>query len=124
MADPVSFWAALQNLRGQSLKRTNPELKTISIHRFLQDQGFNPLCAEPSSRRRAFEESLFLLNNRQPEFPNVTKHCLLLYKSDLVANCMHRRYISKAMKIYMKQESSCYTVKAYARGARMLANAF
>lgn len=74
MADPVSFWAALQNLRGQSLIRTNPELKTISIHRFLQDQAFQNLCAEPRSRRRAFEESLFLLNNRQPEFPNVTQH--------------------------------------------------
>lgn len=74
MADPVNFWAALKNLRSQSLIRTNPELKTISIHRFLQNQAFHHLCAEPGSRRRAFEESLFLLQNRQPEFPNLTQH--------------------------------------------------
>ena len=74
MANPVSLWTALQNLRGQSFIRTNPELKTISIHRLLQDQAFHHLCAEPSRLRNAFEESLFLLKNCQPEFPNVSKH--------------------------------------------------
>jgi hypothetical protein len=33
-------------------------------------------------------------------------------------------YIRKAMKIYLRQESPYYTVKAYARAARMLAKAF
>ena len=74
MADPVTFWTALQNLRGQSLIRTNPELKTISIHRSLQDRAPHHLCAEPCSRRRAFEESLFLLSSCQPEFPKVAHH--------------------------------------------------
>ncbi|KAK3683303.1 P-loop containing nucleoside triphosphate hydrolase protein [Podospora appendiculata] len=74
MADPVDLWAALKGLRAQSLIRTNRELETISIHRFLQEQAFRRLCFEPSRRRKAFAESLFLLLNHQPEFPNVTQH--------------------------------------------------
>ncbi|KAL9012803.1 MAG: hypothetical protein Q9173_002454, partial [Seirophora scorigena] len=74
MADPVGLRTALQNLRGQSFIRTNPELKTMSIHRLVQEQAFHHLCVEPHRQRRAFEESLFLLSNCQPEFPNVTKH--------------------------------------------------
>lgn len=37
MANPVDLWAALKGLRSQSFIRTNAQLKTISIHRFLQD---------------------------------------------------------------------------------------
>ena len=74
MTNRVDLWTALTGLRSQSLIRTNSKLKTMSIHRFLQDQTFNRLCAKPSRRRKAFEESLFLLSNHQPEFPNVTQH--------------------------------------------------
>jgi hypothetical protein len=74
MANPVDLWAALMGLRGQSLIRTNSHLKTISIHRFLQEQAFERLCLESSRQRKAFEGSLFLLSNFQPEFPNVTHH--------------------------------------------------
>ncbi|KAI0593543.1 hypothetical protein F4775DRAFT_586742 [Biscogniauxia sp. FL1348] len=74
MANPIDLWAALQGLRSQSLIRTNSELRTISIHRFLQDQAFQHLCNEPSRRCAAFQRSLFLLSNYQPEFPNVTQH--------------------------------------------------
>jgi len=74
MANPVDLWAALKGLRAQSLIRTNPELRTILIHRFLQHQAFKRLCFEPSRRRKAFQESLFVLSNHQPEFPNVTQH--------------------------------------------------
>lgn len=66
MANPVDLWAALKGLRSQSFIRTNAQLRTISIHRFLHN--------EPSRRRKTFEESLFLLSNHQPEFPNVTQH--------------------------------------------------
>ncbi|KAK3361282.1 P-loop containing nucleoside triphosphate hydrolase protein [Lasiosphaeria ovina] len=74
MANPVDLWAALKGLRSQSLIKTNPELRTISIHRFLQEQAFKRFCLEPSRRRKAFHESLFVLSNLQPEFPNVTQH--------------------------------------------------
>lgn len=74
MASPVELWAALKGLRGQSLIRTNHDLKTISIHRFLQAQAFESICLEPSRQRKSFEEALFLLSNFQPEFPNVTQH--------------------------------------------------
>jgi hypothetical protein len=74
LANRVKLWDALKGLRSQSLIRTNSELKTISIHRFLQEQAFNHLCAEPSRRYKAFKEALFVLSHRQPEFPNVTQH--------------------------------------------------
>ncbi|KAI1842360.1 hypothetical protein JX265_001792 [Neoarthrinium moseri] len=74
MTDPVALWDALQGLGAQSLIRTNSELRSISIHRFLQDQAFQHLCNEPNRRRAAFEKSLFLLSNYQPEFPNVAQH--------------------------------------------------
>ncbi|KAG9498193.1 hypothetical protein J7337_011088 [Fusarium musae] len=74
LANPVELWAAFKGLRSQSLIKTNTELQTISIHRFLQDQTFKRLCSDPSRRRKAFEESLFLLSNHQPEFPNITQH--------------------------------------------------
>ncbi|KAI0859127.1 hypothetical protein F4860DRAFT_483967 [Xylaria cubensis] len=74
MADPVEFWDALQGLRSQSLIRTNSKLKSISIHRFLQDQVYRRLCDNPMHRRNAFENVLALLSSFQPEFPNVTQH--------------------------------------------------
>lgn len=74
MANPVEFYDALRGLRGQSLVRSNRALRTMSIHRFLQEETFQHLCAEPARRRRAFEETLFLITNFQPEFPNVTQH--------------------------------------------------
>ena len=37
---------------------------------------------------------------------------------------LNRIYLRKSITVYLKQESTYYTVKAYARAARMLAKAF
>ncbi|KAF1963705.1 hypothetical protein CC80DRAFT_588059 [Byssothecium circinans] len=74
MSDPLQLMEAIRGLGAQSLVRTNPDLQTISIHRFFQDQAFHHLSKTPTRRRKAFEEALFLLANKQPIFPSVTKH--------------------------------------------------
>jgi hypothetical protein len=74
MAEWITFWNALKGLRVQSLIRDNPDLQTLSIHRFLQEEAFHHLRQDPLRRRRGFENALFLLGNKQPKFPNVTHH--------------------------------------------------
>ncbi|KAH8748999.1 hypothetical protein F5883DRAFT_528538 [Diaporthe sp. PMI_573] len=101
--NPVGLWDALKGLRSQSLIRTNAELKTISIHRFLQEQASEHLCLDPRRRCKAFEESLSVLTDHQPVFPNVTQH----WSPDLFKNselCLP--HIQKLAGCFMESPST------------------
>ncbi|TAQ85801.1 hypothetical protein B7494_g5858 [Chlorociboria aeruginascens] len=74
LADPIKFWESLKMLRSQSLIRTNTELNTISIHRYFRDNIALRLQKDPARRRAAFQQTLHLLTNIQPEFLNHNIH--------------------------------------------------
>lgn len=74
LADPLKFFAALKNLRSQSLIRVNSNLRTISIHRYLQLSVRNRTYGNPQRQNQPFEEAVHLLAIIQPEFMNHSQH--------------------------------------------------
>jgi len=74
MADPLAFWKALRGLQRQSLIRINPDLQTMSIHRFSQERARAQLSQDITRRKAVFELTLHILSNSHPEFLNYSKH--------------------------------------------------
>lgn len=74
MASPLCFHSALKKLRSQSLIRINPELHTMSMHRFFQGSVREQVYSDTQRRRDSFEEAVHLLTIIQPEFLNHSQH--------------------------------------------------
>ena len=74
LADQESFLAALGRLTSQSLIRSNRELRTMSIHRYLQARVLDRLSKDVKQQQAVFSEALHLLNIVQPEFQNHSQH--------------------------------------------------
>ncbi len=67
VASRLEMMSALKKLRSQSLIRINSELRTISIHRFFQDDVRQQVQRDAQGRRDSFEEAVHLLTIIQPE---------------------------------------------------------
>ena len=67
MSNPCSYFEAIKSLRQQSLIRSNDERKTISIHRYFQEAAFRQIQKDTMKTRQAFEDTLELICNAQPE---------------------------------------------------------
>ena len=74
MADSFKFLAALKRLRSQSLVRINPDLHTISMHRYFQDSVRQQIYQDVRRQHDPFQEAVHLLTIIQPEFMNHSQH--------------------------------------------------